>query len=91
MWIVGVEDIRPRFRPRFDWVPAGAEQQELVGVVVWSTEYRHRHKLPPFRTSRFGKDELDMFMQFRKDCKDVGYVIIEGPPDEGPDEQGAAS
>jgi hypothetical protein len=71
VWIVGVEDIRP-------YDPHGT-----VATVCWHTERTRELRLRPHRTSRYGKDELDLYMRFVSDLESVSYVLTEEPYETG--------
>jgi hypothetical protein len=72
-WIVGVEGIHPRV--------LGWDRGRLFAKVVWQSQTNHDRGALPYRAARSGADELDLYREFRRDCKDVGYVLGDPPND----------
>ena len=73
-WIVGVEDIRPRFTSTTD----------IVGDFIWHTDSTRRLHAKPHRTRRYGADEMDMYVRFVQDLEEIGYEIV--PEEDAPAE-----
>lgn len=70
-WILGVENIRPRYSFLPD-APDGVE-----GYILWHSEHSFKNGLPPHRTGRFGTDELALLAGFMQSCREAGYEVGE--------------
>lgn len=75
-WVVEVEDIVLHYK----W---DGSVKEVTAMVVWHTAHTHSLGKRPYRTRRYGKDELDLYTRFLRDCEYTGYDMGD-PPDENP-------
>lgn len=66
VWIVGVENIRPRY----------ATLPQVMGTFVWHTDTTRSRGLKPYRTDRYGDDEMDLYVRFVRALEDNNYEIV---------------